>query len=86
LLRASGKQPSRVYAANPFVPAGYTVLDLAAGWQITPVWSLSARIDNVTDRTYWRWTDVRGLTAASAALDSYTAPGRQFGLVLQAQL
>ena len=86
VLRASGKQPGRIYAANPFVPAGYTVLDLAAGWQITPVWSLSARIDNVTDRKYWRWTDVRGLTAASAALDAYTAPGRQFGLALQAQL
>ncbi|KQY88646.1 TonB-dependent receptor domain-containing protein [Pelomonas sp. Root1444] len=86
MLRASGKQPSRIFAANPFVPAGYTVLDLAAGWQITPVWSLSARIDNVTDRKYWRWTDVRGLTTASAALDAYTAPGRQFGLVLQAQL
>jgi hemoglobin/transferrin/lactoferrin receptor protein len=86
VLRASSKQPSRVAAANPFVPAGYTVLDLAAGWQITPVWSLSARIDNLTDRTYWRWTDVRGLTATSAALDAYTAPGRQFGLVLQAQL
>ena len=86
VLRASGKQPGRIYAANPFVPAGYTVLDLAAGWQITPVWSLSARIDNVTDRKYWRWTDVRGLTTASAALDAYTAPGRQFGLVLQAHL
>lgn len=86
VLRASGKQPSRVYAANPFTPAGYTVLDLAAGWQINPTWSLSARIDNVADRRYWRWADVRGLTHASAALDAYTAPGRQFGLVLQAQL
>lgn len=86
LQRASGKQPGRVYATHPFTPAGYTVLDLAAGWQINPVWSLSARIDNLTDRKYWRWADVRGLTATGAALDSYTAPGRQFGLVLQAQL
>lgn len=86
VLHASGKQPSRVYATNPFTPAGYTVLDLAAGWQISPVWSLSARVDNLTDRKYWRWADVRGLTTASPALDAYTAPGRQFGLVLQAQL
>lgn len=86
VLRASGKSASRVKEANPFLPAGYTVLDLAAGWQITPVWSLTARIDNATDRTYWRWADVRGLTPASAGLDSYTATGRQFGLVLQAQL
>lgn len=86
VLRASAKQPSRVDAANPFVPGGYTVLDLAAGWQINPTWSLTARIDNATDRRYWRWADVRGLSTASAALDSYTAPGRQFGLTLQAQL
>lgn len=86
VLRASGKQPSRVYATNPFTPGSYTVLDLAAGWQISPTWSLTARVDNVTDRKYWRWADVRGLTNASAALDAYTAPGRQFGLVLQAQL
>lgn len=86
VLRASGKSASRVYATNPFLPAGYTVLDLSAAWQITPVWSLQARIDNATDRSYWRWADVRGLTPSAAGLDSYTAPGRQFGLVLQAQL
>jgi hemoglobin/transferrin/lactoferrin receptor protein len=86
MLRASAKQSSRVYAANSFLPGGYTVLDLAAGWQINPTWSLTARVDNATDRRYWRWADVRGLTNASAALDSYTAPGRQFGLTLQAQL
>lgn len=86
VLHASGKRADRVYASNPFTPAGYTVLDLAASWQISPVWSLQGRIDNLTDRRYWRWSDVRGLTASSAALDAYTAPGRQFGLVLQAQL
>ncbi|MCY4754737.1 TonB-dependent receptor domain-containing protein [Pelomonas aquatica] len=86
VLRAQGKAASRVDATNPFLPKGYTVLDLTAGWQITPVWSLQARVDNLTDRTYWRWADVRGLAATSAALDAYTAPGRQFGLVLQAQL
>ncbi|WP_422013301.1 TonB-dependent receptor domain-containing protein [Roseateles sp.] len=86
VLRAQAKPAGRVDAVNPFLPKGYTVLDLAAGWQITPVWSLQARIDNVTDRTYWRWADVRGLAATSPGLDSYTATGRQFGLVLQAEL
>lgn len=86
LLHASGKRADRIYASNPFTPAGYTVLDLAGSWQISPVWSLQARIDNLTDRRYWRWSDVRGLNPTSTALDAYTAPGRQFGLVLQAQL
>ncbi|RTL17203.1 MAG: TonB-dependent receptor [Burkholderiales bacterium] len=86
VLNAQAKSARRVDAKAPFLPAGYTVLDLAAAWQITPVWSLQARIDNVTDRRYWRWADVRGLSATGTALDAYTAPGRQFGLVLQATL
>ncbi|MFN4116571.1 MAG: TonB-dependent receptor, partial [Inhella sp.] len=86
LLHARAKAASRIAAANPFAPGGYTVLDLAAGWQITPTWSLQARVDNAGDRKYWRWSDSRGLAASSNTLDAFTAPGRQYGLVLQAQL
>lgn len=86
LLHARGKAASRVAAANPFLPPAYTVLDLGAGWQISPSWSLQARIDNATDRKYWRWSDSRGLAANSAVLDAFSAAGRQFGLVLQAQI
>jgi hemoglobin/transferrin/lactoferrin receptor protein len=86
LLHARAKPASRVSAATPFLTPAYTVLDLAAGWQINPTWSLQARIDNATDRKYWRWSDARGLAASSTTLDAFTAPGRQFGLVLQATL
>lgn len=87
VLHAQGKATDRIAAATPFVPAGYTTLDLSAAWQITSVWSLSARVDNLTDRKYWRWADVRGVTTpTTVGLDSFTSPGRQFGLVLQAQL
>jgi hemoglobin/transferrin/lactoferrin receptor protein len=86
LLHARAKAASRIATANAFAPGAYTVLDLAGGWQITPTWSLQARIDNATDRTYWRWSDTRGLPANSTTLDAFSAPGRQFGLVLQAQI
>jgi hemoglobin/transferrin/lactoferrin receptor protein len=33
---------------------------------------------NLTDRTYWQWTDVRGLPANSTVIDAYTQPGRTF--------
>ncbi len=35
---------------------------------------------NVTDRKYWLWGDVRGLTGVTAgAYDRYTQPGRNAG-------
>ncbi len=86
LLHARAKSPNRIASSTAFAPGAYTVLDLAAGWQITPTWSLQARVDNVGDRSYWRWSDARGLAANSSTLDAFTAPGRQFGLVLQATL
>ena len=35
---------------------------------------------NVTDKKYWRWSDVRGIESASPVLDAYTAPGRNVQL------
>lgn len=86
LVHARAKAASRVAAATPFLTPAYTVLDLSAGWQINKTWSVQARVDNVGDTRYWRWSDARGLSATSASLDAFTAPGRQVGLVLQAQL
>src|SRR5690606_23538349 len=43
-------------------PAGYGVLDVFAGWKPGVGWELRAGIENITDKQYWRWADVRGLT------------------------
>lgn len=66
----------------PFAPPAYTTLDLRAVWQIQPRLKLSASLRNLTNQTYWEWTNVRGLAANSPLLDSYTAPGRSLAVAL----
>ena len=85
LLHAQGKARDRIVTATPaaFAPPGYTVLDLSARWQPRPGWTLIANLNNVTDATYWRWSDVRGLADTSAVKDAYTAPGRHLQLALR---
>ena len=60
------------------------MLDLRGHWQIGPTLRLQAAVLNLTDRAYWRWSDVRGLAASSSVIDGYTAPGRSAQLALQA--
>jgi hemoglobin/transferrin/lactoferrin receptor protein len=85
VLHAQGKDRERIVTVTPvaFAPAGYTVLDLSARWQPRPGWTLVANLNNVTDATYWRWSDVRGLADTSAVKDAYTAPGRHLQLALR---
>jgi hemoglobin/transferrin/lactoferrin receptor protein len=85
VLHAEGKARDRIRAATPpaFAPEGYTVLDLSARWQVSPRWTLIANLNNVTDATYWRWSDVRGLSDTSTVKDAFTAPGRHLQLALR---
>ncbi|HYD88435.1 MAG TPA: TonB-dependent hemoglobin/transferrin/lactoferrin family receptor [Vitreimonas sp.] len=82
---SSGKDDDRVLensdgvAGNDlFTPEGFTILDLTAYWHVTEAASLRVGVFNVTDEHYWWWSDVRGLSAASAIRDAYTQPGRNF--------
>ena len=43
---------------------------------ITDGVTLNAGLFNLTDKKYWQWGDVRGLTENSPSLDRYTQPGR----------
>ena len=85
LLHAQAKDRDRIVAVTPaaFAPPGYTVLDLSARWQPSPGWTLIANLHNVTDATYWRWSDVRGLADTSTVKDAFTAPGRHLQLALR---
>jgi hemoglobin/transferrin/lactoferrin receptor protein len=85
VLHAQGKARDRIRATTPpaFAPEGYTVLDLSARWQPSPGWTLIAHLNNVTDATYWRWSDVRGLSDTSTVKDAFTAPGRHLQLTLR---
>ena len=65
-----------------FATPSHTTLDLNASWQLRPGLKLSAAVRNLTDRTYWEWTNVRGIAASSPVLDAYTAPGRSVSVAL----
>lgn len=68
--------PTTTGTTPAFASPAYTVLDLGMNWKPRPALSLVANLNNVFDRIYWRWSDVRGLADNSGVKDAYTAPGR----------
>ena len=54
------------------------ILDLNTWWQVSEEFSVNAGLFNLTDKQYWQWGDVRGLSAQEPALNinRYTQPGR----------
>lgn len=66
--------------ATAFRPGAVNILDLTAYWNVTDAATLRAGIFNVTDATYWWWSDARGLSNTSATRDAYTQPGRNFSI------
>lgn len=69
-------------AGGCFVPGAVTLLDITAYWSLTPAATLRVGLFNLTDETYWWWSDVRGLGAASTVKDAFTAPGRNMSASL----
>nr|WP_301334668.1 TonB-dependent hemoglobin/transferrin/lactoferrin family receptor [Variovorax dokdonensis] len=76
--------PSEVTTGQQFLPPSATTLDISAQWRINPRLRLNVGIVNVTDKKYWRWSDVRGLASNSTVLDAYSQPGRTFNATLVA--
>ncbi len=62
--------------AQAWLSPSATVLDLSAQWRIQPDLRLNVGVYNLTDKKYWRWADVRGLTSTTLIADSYSQPGR----------
>lgn len=85
-----GKAAKDVSSTGQFLPPDADVIDLFASWQLNKTWSLRGALLNFFDETYWRWSDVRGMSAVdgsgqpSAALPAFTAPGRSVQLALRA--
>ncbi|NML05605.1 TonB-dependent hemoglobin/transferrin/lactoferrin family receptor [Sphingomonas sp. G-3-2-10] len=65
-------------AATPtcFTGGDYVTLDLTAYVRIVPSVTLRAGLFNLTDRKYWQWQDIRGLSDTSTVKDAYSQPGR----------
>lgn len=60
-----------------FRPPSYEVLDLAAWWKPSDQLRFSLAVNNVFDRKYWMWSDIRLADARDpAGVDFYSQPGR----------
>ena len=59
-----------------YKPAGYAVFDLYLARRLGSQVTLRAGLLNLTDRTYWSWTDVRGLAADDPVIPYLSRPGR----------
>lgn len=68
-----------VAPATQFLTPAATVFDLTGQWRIRRDLRLNAGVYNLTDKKYFRWTDVRGQSAVLpgvATIDAYSQPGR----------
>ncbi len=85
--RHSAKKAGDVFVAAPatqFTVPAATTLDLSGQWRISKQLRLNAGLANLTDRKYWNWSDVRGLSATSLVADAYSQPGRHVNVSLVA--
>jgi hemoglobin/transferrin/lactoferrin receptor protein len=65
-----------------FEPPGHTVLDLFATQKLSSRTTIRAGLINLTDQTYWNWSDVRGLSPDDPVLPVLAQPGRSFTISL----
>lgn len=63
-------------AGELFKPPGHTVFDLFYTQQLGQRITLRAGLHNLTDRTYWNWSDVRGLSPDDPLLPYLAQAGR----------
>lgn len=67
-----------------FRTPGYAVSDVSAWWRINPRTQLVATVNNLFDRKYWLWSDIRQADAPNPlAVDFYSQPGRHANLAIQ---
>jgi hemoglobin/transferrin/lactoferrin receptor protein len=66
-------------------PPGYGKMDLAGWYAFSKRTRLNLGINNLFDKKYVEWADVRDLAATSTVVDAYTQPGRNFTVALSHQ-
>ena len=69
-------------AGELFKPAGYAVFDLYLTQEIANNAVVRAGLHNLTDRTHWNWSDVRGLAPDDPILPYLAQAGRTASLSL----
>jgi hemoglobin/transferrin/lactoferrin receptor protein len=84
--RKSASRVASTCTGGCFRPDSFTVLDLTAWWAVSDRVRVNAGVFNLTDQTYFWWSDVRGLSASSSVLDAYSQPGRNVAISLTLKL
>jgi hemoglobin/transferrin/lactoferrin receptor protein len=69
-------------AGELFKPAGHAVFDLFYTQRLSGNTTLRAGLHNLTDRTYWNWSDVRGLSPDDPILPYLAQAGRSASVSL----
>ncbi|MCH9696324.1 MAG: TonB-dependent hemoglobin/transferrin/lactoferrin family receptor [Gammaproteobacteria bacterium] len=69
-------------AGELFKPAGHAVFDAYLTQKIGNNAIVRAGLHNLTDRTYWNWSDVRGMSATDSILPFLAQAGRSASLSL----
>lgn len=71
-------------SASPlFRPPGYGVIDLFGYFRLNHNARLNVGVQNLGDRRYWEWADVRGRPADDPLIGFYTSPGRNFSATIR---
>jgi hemoglobin/transferrin/lactoferrin receptor protein len=67
-----------------FRPGGYAVSDVSAWWKISRHAQLTLAVNNVLDKKFWLWSDIRQADASNpVGVDFYSQPGRNLSVALQ---
>ena len=74
------KEENDLVDADDFSPHGYGIVDLSAYVNVTKNLVVRANVNNLTDKKYFLYDQVRGLAASTGYIDRYTQPGRNFNL------
>jgi len=69
-------------AGELFKPSGHAVFDLFFTQQFGDKTTMRAGLHNLTDRTYWNWSDVRGLSPDDPILPYLAQAGRSASVSL----
>ena len=84
-IYSAAKKLSDVTPVTQFLSPSSTVLDINGYWRFHKNAKLTLAVTNLTDRKYWNWSDVQGLSATSTVLDAYTQPSRAYSLGLKVE-
>lgn len=85
--KASQVDDTLAPTASQFLPRSSTTLDLGGQWRVWRDGSgrelrLTGAIHNLTNRKYWRWSDVQGLAANLPTIEAWSQPGRSVSVSL----